>query len=362
MMTKAAKELQITEATSFATQLLQQLIRIQSFSREEQEATQLFETLLNEWGYKVNRKGHNIWVKCHDFKEGRPTIMMNSHLDTVKPGAGWAYNPFEPVLEGDKLTGLGSNDAGGPLVSLLAAFLIAENLELPYNRLFVASAEEEISGKQGMEFVVPELGKVDAGIVGEPTQMEMATAEKGLMVLDAEVKGKSGHAARTGGVNAISEAMKEIEWFHTFEFPKISKKLGPVKMTVTQINAGTQHNVIPDSCQFVVDVRTNEYYQNKEALEVIQNHTKAEVKPRSLRMNSSGIADDHPLVKAARQCGVNCFGSPTSSDQAVITTFPTVKMGPGDSNRSHTTNEFIKISEIEQGIKGYLALLKALKW
>lgn len=355
-------ELTLETAGNLAIEILTKLIAVVSFSKEEEEVAKVIETVLADFGYLIHKKGNNVWVKCKDFESGRPTVMLNSHLDTVKPGDDWETNPFEPIVKKGKLIGLGSNDAGGPLVSLLMTFLLSENMELSYNRIFVASAEEEISGKQGMEYVIPELGKIDVGIIGEPTQMEMAIAEKGLMVLDCEVKGKSGHAARTGGINAISKALKEIEWFHSFQFPKGSDVLGPVKMTVTQINAGTQHNVIPDTCTFVVDVRTNEHYLNKAAFEIIQKNTKANVIPRSLRMNSSGIEESHPLAVAARKLKINCFGSPTTSDQAVITTFPTIKMGPGDSNRSHTANEFIYLDEIREGINIYCDLLAEVKF
>ncbi len=324
-------------------------------------AAAFIQSVLKAHEYNVHRKGNNVFAYSKDYVSGRFTLMLNSHLDTVKPTNGWITDPFNPVLENGKLTGLGSNDAGGCLVSLLVAFLLSEQLNLNFNRVFVATAEEEISGSGGMELVVPELGKIDLGIVGEPTQMEMAIAEKGLMVLDCEAKGISGHAARTGGVNAITEAFKDIEWFHSFKFPESSPVLGDVKMTVTQINAGTQHNVIPDKCTFVVDVRTNEKYQNAEAFEVIQKHVQCTVKPRSLRMNSSYIPVENPLVKAAKELKIVCFGSPTTSDQAVINSFPTVKMGPGDSNRSHTANEYIYITEIEQGIEIYLELLKKMK-
>lgn len=350
--TNSAKEL--------AIDTLKQLIAIESFSRQEDKAADLIFGILSDNGYQAMRKGNNVFAFSKDFVQGRFTLMMNSHLDTVKPANGWNTNPLEAVLEGDKLTGLGSNDAGASLVSLMAAFLVSEQYHLPYNRVFVASAEEEISGTGGMEYVLPELGKIDGGIVGEPTQMEMAVAEKGLMVLDCVAHGKSGHAARTGGINAITEAMKDIEWFHSFQFPEASPMLGNVKMTVSQINAGSQHNVIPDTCQFVVDVRTNEKYKNEHALELIKKHVACDITPRSLRMNSSSISNNHPLIVAATALGVVQFGSPTTSDQAVINDFPTVKMGPGDSNRSHTANEFIYLQEIKDGIEIYLNLLQVL--
>jgi len=361
-MTNKKNNITQIEAELLAVKTLMQLIETKSLSREEENAATIIEDILKQFGYQINRKGNNIWAYCKDYTDQKETLMLNSHIDTVKPGIGWETDPFEAVLINGKLSGLGSNDAGASLVSLLMTFLLSEGTGLSYNRLFVASAEEEISGKGGMESILPELKNVSAAIIGEPTQMEMAIAEKGLLVLDCEVKGKSGHAARTGGINAITEAVKEIEWFHSFEFPQTSKVLGPVKMTVTVINAGKQHNVIPDTCTFVVDVRTNEKYTNQEAFELIQKNTKAKVKPRSLRLNSSGIANDHPLVIAAKKLDIVTFGSPTTSDQSVITQFPTIKMGPGDSNRSHTANEYIMVDEIKDGITAYTKLLNALVW
>lgn len=356
----AVNNISYSEACELAINTLCKLISIQSFSKEEEKVAPIIEKVLSDFGYTYQKQGNNIWAKSKDYQEGRPTIMLNSHIDTVKPGQGWNTDPFKPVIEDDKLTGLGSNDAGGPLVSLLAAFLLSEDMDLAYNRVFVASAEEEISGRGGIESILNKLDFVDAGIVGEPTQMEMAVAEKGLMVLDCEVKGKAGHAARTGGINAITEAFKEIEWFHSFQFPHASETLGPVKMTVTVINAGKQHNVIPDTCSFVVDCRLNDCYTNKAALAIIEEGTKANVKARSTRLNSSGISSEHPIVNAADKLNIVKFGSPTTSDQAIITTFPTVKIGPGDSNRSHTANEYIMLDEIREGIKIYCDLLREI--
>ena len=284
--------------------------------------------------------------------------MLNSHLDTVKPTGTWDTDPFNPAETNGKIIGLGSNDAGASLVSLMATFLMADHIDFDFNLVFAATAEEEISGKNGIELIIPDLGKIDVGIIGEPTQMEMAIAEKGLLVLDCEVAGKTGHAARTGGINAITLAMEQINWLHNYKFPKVSEMLGEVKMTITQINAGTQHNVIPDLCSYVVDVRTNECYSNEQVYQFIKENINAQVKARSFRMNSSGTPKNHKLVKAAQELGIACFGSPTTSDQAVIAGFQTVKMGPGDSNRSHTANEFIYISEIEKGIEVYLDVLK----
>lgn len=360
MMSTLKKNIGLDEAKNLAIKTLKTLIKTPSFSKNENAAADVMANTLNSWGYQVHRKMNNVWVYSHNFDAGKPTLLLNSHLDTVKPSGSWQTDPFMPVEENGKLIGLGSNDAGGPLVSLMAVFLLAQHFEFNFNLIFAATAEEEISGKNGIESIIPELGKIKWGIIGEPTQMEMAIAEKGLLVLDCKVKGKAGHAARTGGINAISLAMDQVKWFHTFVFPKSSDMLGDVKMTVTQINAGTQHNVIPDSCDFVVDVRTNECYTNNEVYQLIKKNCNAEIKPRSLRMNSSGIAPDDPLVLAAKNVRITCFGSPTTSDQAVISTFPTVKMGPGDSNRSHTANEFIFKTEIESGIDTYLELLKSL--
>lgn len=350
--------------TENATNLLKQMIATQSFSGNEKEVSDIVFGFLKDNGYQPELIGNNIIARCRDFAEGRPTLMLNSHLDTVKPAQGWETDPCSPIEKDGKIYGLGSNDAGASLVSLLAAFIATDNTGLPYNRLFVASAEEEISGPNGMYLVLPQLKTmVTAGIVGEPTGMQMAIAEKGLLVLDCEAEGKTGHAARTDGINAIGIAMKDIEWLHSYQFPEKSPLLGNVKMTVTQIQAGTQHNVIPASCKFVVDVRTTEKYSNKQTWDIIQQHIKSVATPRSLNKNASAIDEQHPIVVAAHKLGIETFFSPTTSDQAVISgAFPTVKMGPGDSARSHTANEFIAVSEIESGIEGYVELLKVIEF
>lgn len=270
-------------------ELLKKLIDTESLSRQEDQAADLMEFFLKEKKLSVNRKKNNVWVWASKRNSNKPTILLNSHLDTVKPSSKWTYPPFEATLEGDSLYGLGSNDAGGPLVSLLATFLLLSEKEQPYNLVYAATAEEEISGKNGVELILDELGTIDLGIIGEPTQMQMAVAEKGLLVLDCEAKGKSGHAARNEGLNAIYQALCDIEWFKTFQFPETSDLFGPVKMTVTQIQAGTQHNVVPDSCKFVVDVRLNEKYRNQQAADLIQSKVKCKVSPRSVRLNSSYI-------------------------------------------------------------------------
>lgn len=345
-------------ALKLAVATLKQLIATPSISGHEYKASAVIQNVLESQGYVVNRKMNNVWAYCKDYDSSKPTILLNSHIDTVKPTGNWLSNPYKPFFCEGKLTGLGSNDAGASLVSLLAVFLLAEKEKLKFNRVFVASAEEEISGENGIKLVLPELGNIDVGIIGEPTQMELAIAEKGLMVLDCLVSGKSGHAAHTDGINAIRLAMDEIDKLLNTKFKKRSKVLGDVKLSVTQINAGSQHNVIPDKCTFVLDVRVNEFYSNQEIWDCLKSKSKAAIKPRSLRLNSSSISDEHLLVKAAECLNIPCFGSSTTSDQAVISDFPTVKIGPGDSNRSHTANEYILLDEIESGIEKYMLLLK----
>ncbi|TLX77604.1 M20/M25/M40 family metallo-hydrolase [Labilibacter sediminis] len=342
-----------------AIALLKKLISIESLSRKEDSAADLMESHLKQKGLDVNRKGNNVWVWAAKKDNTKPTILLNSHIDTVKPSSKWTYPPFEPTVEEDCLYGLGSNDAGGPLVSLLATFLLLSEKEQAYNLVFAATAEEEISGANGVTSILGEIGPIDLGIVGEPTLMQMAVAEKGLLVLDCESKGKAGHAAREEGINAIYKALQDIEWFKTYQFPEVSDLFGPVKMSVTQIEAGSQHNVVPDSCRFVVDVRLNEKYSNKQAAEIIQQKVSCHVEPRSLRLNSSYIPLDHPVVKKGLNLGRTYYGSPTTSDQALMN-FTTLKIGPGDSARSHTSNEFIKLSEIHEGISIYFELLNGL--
>lgn len=340
-----------------ATHLLQGLITIPSFSKEEDGTATLLQDFFKKEGIETNRLGNNVWVKNRHYDSGKPTILLNSHHDTVKPNPGYTRDPFTPSLIDGKLYGLGSNDAGGPLVALIGTFLhFYERADLKFNLILAATAEEEISGTNGIEMVLPHLGPVHCGIVGEPTLCGMATAEKGLMVLDCVAKGRSGHAAREEGVNAIYEAMKDIEWVQSFRFPKLSDTLGPMKMTVTIINAGKQHNVVPAECHFTIDVRVTDAYTLEETLSIIQTHLKCEARPRSLRMRSSGIPDGHPMVKAGKALGLNLYGSPTTSDKALIPV-PCVKMGPGDSARSHSADEFIYADEIRQGIDTYIALL-----
>jgi len=341
--------------------LLRNLISVSSLSREEDQAAELIRKFIVAAGLNYDSKLNNTWVKNKYWKEGLPVILLNSHIDTVKPASGYTRNPFSPDIENGILYGLGSNDAGGALVTLLATFMHFSKMEnLPFNLMYAATAEEEISGINGLECVLPHLGNIDLAIVGEPTRMQMAIAEKGLMVLDCVARGKSGHAAREEGVNALYKAIEDIERIRNYKFDQVSDILGAVKMTVTIINSGTQHNVVPDQCSFVVDVRTNEYYSNQKACEIIDQLIESEVTPRSFRLNSSGIPVSHPIVQRGIALGLTYYGSPTTSDQAVIP-FTSIKIGPGDSARSHTANEFILISELEEGLKIYIGLLENLQ-
>ncbi|MDW3193461.1 MAG: M20 family metallo-hydrolase [Cytophagales bacterium] len=340
--------------------LLKQLIATPSMSKEEDETAQILAEFLKGHGVEFHRSGNNIWAQNKEYQEGKLTILLNSHHDTVKPNKGYTKNPFTPVIEEGKLYGLGSNDAGGCLVSLIATFLHFYEQEIPFNLVLAATAEEENSGRGGVESILSELGQLDYGIIGEPTEMNMAVAEKGLMVLDCKAQGVAGHAARDIGKNAIYEALKDIEWFRTYQYPVTSEYLGPIKMSVTQIQSGYQHNVIPDSCEFVVDVRTTDAYTNEEVLSTVQEHVSCEVKARSTRLRPSQMPEGSPIRNAGEVLGIKVFGSPTTSDQAVIP-IPTIKMGPGRSERSHTPDEFIYLQEIENGIVGYIRLLEELK-
>ena len=344
---------------SEAVGLLKSLISIPSFSREEEAVADYLQNYIESIGIETRRKGNNIICVAPMFDLRKPTILLNSHIDTVKPVNGWRKDPFSPTEENGKLYGLGSNDAGASVVTLFQVYQELSKTEQSYNLIFVASCEEEVSGKEGIESVLSELPPITLGIVGEPTEMHPAIAEKGLMVLDVVSYGKAGHAARNEGVNAIYKALDDISWFKDFKFEKESPMLGPVKMSVTQINAGTQHNVIPDRCSFVVDIRSNELYSNEDIYNTIRKNVKSDVKARSFRLNSSRISEDHPIVKRAVKMGRNPFGSPTLSDQALMP-FPSVKMGPGKPSRSHTADEYILISEIEEAIEIYLKLLDGL--
>ena len=344
-----------------AIALLQQLIATPSFSKEEEKTAALIENFLLNKNIPAKKYLNNVWAVNQYFDEGKPTILLNSHHDTVKPNSQYSRDPFMPAIEDEKLFGLGSNDAGGCLVSLLASFCyFYERKDLKYNLLFAASAEEEISGANGIESLLKQLGKIDCAIVGEPTQMQMAVAERGLMVLDCIASGKAGHAARNEGENAIYKALKDIEWFKNFQFSKVSSLLGPVKMNVTVIETENKaHNVVPAHCKFVADIRVNELYSFEEVLETIKKNISSNATPRSCRIRSTSIALDHPLIKAGLQLNRTYYGSPTTSDKALMF-FPALKMGPGDSARSHSANEYIYIHEINEGIDLYVKLLEQI--
>lgn len=343
-----------------SVELLKRLIQTPSLSYQEENAANAIRELFDQQGIPYQSMMNNTWCFNQYWDESKPVILLNSHIDTVKPVDGWTYDPFGATVEDGKLIGLGSNDAGGPLVSLLAVFMYFYGREdLPFNLIYAATAEEESSGPNGMALLVKQLKKVDFAIVGEPTQMKLAVAEKGLIVIDCVVKGKAGHAARNEGINSIYLALKEIEKIQNYKFEKVSPMLGEVKMTVTIIEAGFQHNVVPDICKFVMDVRTNECYTNEEVTEIISNLLDCEVLPRSKRLNSSGINLDHPFVLKAQQMDIECYGSPTLSDQSLMN-YHSVKMGPGDSARSHTANEYIYLDEIRNGIDRYIQLLEGL--
>ncbi|MDH5382198.1 MAG: M20 family metallo-hydrolase [Cyclobacteriaceae bacterium] len=348
----------LEKSYSDAISLLQTLISTPSFSREEQHTADILYTRLSELGLNPQRNQNNVWAQ-YGNDPALPTVLLNSHHDTVKPVAGWKKDPFNPLVEGDVLYGLGSNDAGASLVCLFETFVQLSALNLPYNLVFLASAEEEISGKNGVEEALKHLPAFNFAVVGEPTEMQPAVAEKGLMVLDVTIHGKSGHAARNEGINAIYKSIEEIQKLRNIQFDRKSDWLGDIKISVTQIEAGTQHNVVPDKCSWVVDVRTTDAYSNKEVLERIKSVIDGDVVARSVRLNPSGIDVEHPFVVRAKLLGLKPYGSPTLSDQALMN-FPTVKMGPGKSERSHTADEFILLSEIKSAIEIYFKLLKDL--
>ena len=339
-------------------ELLKKLISIQSFSKEEDKTAEAIEQFLQERGIKTHRKLNNIWAYNKHFDAAKPTLLLNSHHDTVKPNSGYTRDPYDAAVEDEKLFGLGSNDAGGCLVSLIGTFLyFFEQEGLSYNICLAATAEEEISGNDGLECVLPDLGELEFAIVGEPTQMNLAIAERGLLVLDCTSVGKAGHAAREEGDNAIYKALSDIEWFRNYRFSKVSEVFGPLKMTVTIINAGSQHNVVPATCTFTVDVRVTDSYTNEEVLKIIRTNVACDVKPRSIRLKPSSIDKGHPLVQSGIALGRTTYGSPTTSDQALLS-IPSVKVGPGDSGRSHMADEFIFVKEIAEGIELYVAMLK----
>lgn len=341
---------------SDAVQLLKKLIATPSVSRNEKDATDIMEQTIRSYGFEPQREANNLWIIDPHYDESRPTLLLNAHIDTVKPVASWSRNPFSPDVEDGVLYGLGSNDCGGGLCSLLQIFRMLTEKPQNYNLIYLASAEEEVSGKDGITRALPLLPHIDLAIVGEPTGMNPAVAEKGLMVLDVIAHGKSGHAARNEGVNAIYEALDDMRWIRDYKFEKVSEFLGPTKMTLTVVNAGTQHNVIPDKCTMLVDIRTNEFYDNEEVYEFIRQHLKSEVKAHSFRLKSSRIDPEHPLIRKCVAMGMKPFGSPTLSDQALMH-FPSFKLGPGESSRSHSANEFIRISEIRDAIAKYETLL-----
>lgn len=348
-----------------AVALLQKLIATPSLSGNESETADILAAELTSRGVAVCRHHNNIWALSKEFDSNKPTLMLNSHQDTVKPSQNYTRNPFEPTIEEGKLYGLGSNDAGASLVSLVATFCNNyDTSTLPYNLLLALTAEEENMGEKGMRSFLPHLKeegiKVDMVLVGEPTSMQPAVGERGLVVLDCTAHGKSGHAARNEGENALYKAMNDIEKLRNFRFEKVSELLGDIKITVTQISAGTQHNIVPDECRFVVDIRTTDAYTNEEVVELLQGAVECDAKPRSTRVRASAIALSHPLVEAAVEIGRKPFISPTTSDRAIMQGLPALKMGVGESSRSHTADEFVLVGEIEEGVALYQKLLNEL--
>jgi len=340
-----------------AIRLLTELIGTPSFSTEEEHTARLIERHLESSGIPYKRKYNNVWAVNRFFDPAKPNILLNSHHDTVKPNKAYTRDPFRAEISDGKVFGLGSNDAGGALVSLISAFVyFYHRKDLRYNLVLLASAEEENTGDEGIRCMVPLLPEIDFAIIGEPTKMDLAIAEKGLLVLDCYTYGQAGHAAHVRGDNAIYKAMHAIGWFETYQFDKVSETLGETKMTVTQVEAGSQHNVVPSDCHFVVDIRVNDRYSNEEILEVVQRQVEVEVKPRSLLLNSSSIPKEHPIVQAGIGMGRRIYGSPTLSDQANLSC-PSLKLGPGDSLRSHTADEFIFEEEVREGIELYIELL-----
>ena len=340
-------------------ELLKGMVAIPSFSREEGPVADFIESWMTAEGLSPRRKGNNLWLDA-DPSSTKPVLLLNAHIDTVKPAGGYTRDPFTPSEEDGRIWGLGTNDDGASVVALLGAYLELSKKPQPYHLVYSATAEEEVCGRNGIELILPELPPVTLGVMGEPTGMQMAVAERGLMVLDCTARGKSGHAARNEGVNAIYEALKSIDWFRSYQFDKVSPYLGPVKMSVTMIAAGTQHNVVPDACTFVVDVRPNGMYTNLEVLETIKKSVPCEVKERSTRLSSSHIDVSHPVVQRGLSLGLETFGSPTTSNQTVVS-FTTIKIGPGESSRSHTADEYIEIQEITSAIGTYVSLLDGLE-
>lgn len=348
----------LDKLTSDAIALLKTLIETQSFSSEEDKTAVHIENWFKNYNIDFKRTKNNVWAVNKHFEEGKPTLLLNSHHDTVKPNSAYTKDPLNAHVEDGKLFGLGSNDAGGCLVSLIATFTHYYNQEnLKYNLVIVASAEEESSGPNGLNSMLPIIPKIDVAIVGEPTLMNLAVAEKGLVVFDAVIEGTPSHAAHPNDNNSIYNTIEALQWFKDLKFEKSTEALGDVKLTVTQINAGKQHNVVPAHVDLVIDVRVNDAYSNAEIAEFLKEKAPVtSIKPRSLRLNSSSIPVDHDLVKAGIAMGRTTYGSPTLSDQAVLSC-PSLKLGPGDSTRSHSANEFIYVNEIEEGVKIYVELL-----
>lgn len=349
---------ELHQLTDKAIALLMDLIRIPAYSREEHAKADKLQEELSQLGLQPKRVLNNLILGQPDGSS-RPVVLLNSHIDTVRPVESWTLSPHGPVLKDDKIYGLGTNDAGASVVCLAMAYFHLSKKQQTYQLIFAASAEEEISGQNGILRVLEETGPVQLAIVGEPTGMEMAIAEKGLMVIDAVAKGQSGHAARNEGINAIYEALPDIEWIRNYRFEKISDHLGASKATVTVIQAGKQHNVVPDACHYVIDVRSNELYTNEEILEILQSGVKSVLTPRSLRLKSSGIPVSHPVVQRGLNLGLGTYGSPTLSDQALMPNL-SLKIGPGQSSRSHTADEYVRIGEIREGIRTYISLLDGL--
>lgn len=342
-----------------AIELLQSLIATPSPSREEAQTAELIAAFLREHGAEPQRFHNNVWAVAEGFDAQKPTLLLNSHHDTVRPAASYTRDPYVPTIEGDRLYGLGSNDAGASVVCLLVTFLAFRDQPLPFNLIVAITAEEECSGENGIRALLPELGPVDMALVGEPTGMQAATGERGLVVLDATAHGRSGHAARGEGVNALYLALDDIARLRTFRFDRESELLGPIGIAVTQIEAGTQHNVTPDTCRFVVDVRTTDAYTNEQTIEILQSALRSDLAPRSVRIRAAAVSEEHPLVLAARAAGRTTFVSPTTSDRTLMP-FASLKMGPGESSRSHTADEYILLSEIDEGIAVYKNYIEKL--
>ena len=352
--------MKINELQNSALELLKKLIQTQSFSGEEDQTSRIIQDWLQQQGVEFFTSGNNVWAKNKYFDDSKPTVLLNSHHDTVKPNTSYTRDPFKAEILDGKLFGLGSNDAGGPLVSLLSLFVYYySHKDLKYNMIVAATAEEESSGPNGLNSLLKELPEIDFAVVGEPTEMQMAIAEKGLLVLDGYAPGKPGHAAHDNTDNAIYNALDDIQWIRNYYFPKVSETLGKVKMTVTQIDAGQQHNVVPGTCHFVVDIRVNDLYQNKEVFEFVDAHTKSKMVARSFNLSSSSIDVNHEIVRAGVKYGKETYGSPTLSDQSVLSC-PSLKMGPGDSHRSHSADEFIYVAEIEEAIDLYVKMFSEI--